>query len=161
MWWFFIIFFKFLSDFEDDNFANMMISICIVFGRSNFLRFLFIFCKCAASKYNPIISILIFLNCLLTNFLYPFNQTIMISIRIVSNSSQSSINFNNLFPVWHFTWSIKLNCFEFIRVAIFSLQFICPMIVYITDFFYFYFFVILNYQFFTSNKVYFVTKPSG
>jgi len=97
----------------------MVILVKILFGSIYFL--FLIFYKCYTSASDVIISILIKLDCLLSNFFNSFNKTIMVSIRVIINDSHSSINLDNLFPMRHFSRAIQLNSFEFVRIPIFSL----------------------------------------
>lgn len=80
---FFIILFKFLSNFQNHHLSNVMINIVVVFACRQLLNLLFVFCESATSIYYTIISILIFLNCLLSNSLYPLHQAIVISVWII------------------------------------------------------------------------------
>ena len=106
MWWFFLIFFELLCYFQNHYFFYMLIHVSIIFAGSVFLHILAILSKSTASKNNTVISILIFLDSLLPNFLNSFNKPIMISVRIIGYSSESSINLHNFFPMWHFTWTV-------------------------------------------------------
>ena len=108
-----------LTHLQNFDFSYMIIIIEVVFGCVN--AFGFILDKSHTSRYNFIISVLVVFGSLLSDFLNSFDEAIMISIGIVGNNSHSSIDFNYLFPMWHFTRSIELNTLKFIRITIFSL----------------------------------------
>jgi hypothetical protein len=141
----FRIFFKLSWHFLDTYFTNMIVIIEWVLCCVYFL--FFSFNKCNTLRNQTIISIDIQLDSFFSNFLYSFNKTIRISVWIVIYYSHSSIYLSHLFPMWHFTWTIILNIFEFIRITILSLKFITSMfekISYLTNF---YLFIILYNKF--------------
>lgn len=119
----------------------MIVLIIIISGCVSFslLRFF----KSNTLRNQSIVSILIKLDSLLSYFLYSFNKTIRISVRIIIYDSHSSIYFSNFFPVGHFSRSIVLYGLEFIGIPVFPFQLIAPMFVEISNLSDFYFFIIL------------------
>lgn len=113
------VFFKLTGHFEYTDFSDMIIIIERIFSCVHFV--LFSFNKCDALGNQSIIPIRIQLNSFFSNFLNSLYQAIWVSIRIIFDDSHSSINLNDLFPMWHFSRTIILNSFKFVWIAIFFL----------------------------------------
>lgn len=101
------------------HFANMVVIICEMFRSVDFV--LISFLKSDTLQYKPIISISIKLNGPFPNFLYSLHQSIWVSVGIVVNYPHSPVNLCNFFPMWHFAWTIVLDCLKLIRVTILTL----------------------------------------
>ena len=105
-----------LTHLQNLDFIDMIILIVVYLCRVDAVRF--ILDESHTSVYYLIVFILVNLSCFLSNLLNSFDQTIMISVRIICNDPHSSINFSDLLPVWHFARTIVLNSFKFIRIPI-------------------------------------------
>lgn len=57
----------------------------------------------------------------------------MISVGIVCNYPHPPVYLSHLLPMRHLPWQVVLNCLELIRISVFSIQLITPMLVKITN----------------------------
>ena len=140
--WLFRIFFKLSRHFVDTHFTYMIIIVVGVFGSINFL---FVsFNKCNALSDKPVVPVDVELNGFFANFLNSLYQPIRVTVRVVIDNPHSTVDFSHFFPMWHFARTIVLNSFELIRVTVFSLKFVTTVFEKVSNFFYFYFLVVLS-----------------
>ena len=108
-----------LSHLQYFHLVDMIIIIKVIFSSIDSIRL--IFNKSNTSADHLIISIFIYLCCLFSYILYTLDQTVMISVWIVSYYPHSSVNFDHLLPVRQLSWTIILDCLKLIWVSISSL----------------------------------------
>ena len=123
----------FLSHFLNTSQTGVIIIECL------FIILVFILSESNTSINDMIISILVKFSCFDCNVLDSFDQTIVISVRVIFNNSFTSVNFNDLSPL-HFmlftvwSWVVVFNCFEFKWKSSSNNQFIRSMFEKISNF---------------------------
>lgn len=105
----------FLGHLSNDNFADVIILESVVlmtgfsfFGISN-----------RAVAYTVFVSAFIELQSLFSKSLFSEYQTVLITIGVEVDNSQSAVNFDDLAPAGSTSRFIKVNCFKFIGESIF------------------------------------------
>lgn len=137
-----------LAHLEYTHLSHVVVVIKIILGCVYTLRL--VSNKGHAARYHFIIVIFINLSGPFSNFLYPFNEPIAISVRIVRDDPHSPINLHYLFPMRHFPRAIKLYSFELVRITISPFKLVRTVFEEIPQLFYAQLFIVLFRSKYTS-----------
>jgi hypothetical protein len=126
--------FPLLGHLQDLDLSDMVVVIEVVLSRVDTVGLVLVEADC--STHHLIISVFVYLSCLLSDLFDSLDEAIMVPVRIVGDDAHAAVDLDQLLPVRQLPRTVELDRLELVRVPVPPFQLIAPMLVEVSELLY-------------------------